>query len=138
MNRSAMQRILGQARNDCAPVVELAPTATAAAPMNHPTVTRPTVQRDPLADLLQTPIRHLTAPLAVASSVLADTIYLVANDAQAASVRATGGVPYRPEEIDVLWALYQVTSPEAWGENLRLIHEAKRRFDGTIIPEAAE
>jgi hypothetical protein len=31
MNRSAMQRILGKGRNDCAPVAVLAPQATAAA-----------------------------------------------------------------------------------------------------------
>jgi hypothetical protein len=65
------------------------------------------------------------------------TIFLVANDDQAALVRATGGVPFAPEEIDVLWALYQVSAPEAWRENLRLVHEAKRRFDGTVIPEGS-
>ena len=90
------------------------------------------VHADPLADLLQTPVRRLTAALPVASSILADTIYLCANDHQAATVRATGGVPYTPEEIDILWELHQAVAPEVWGERLRLIHEAKKRFQGRL------
>lgn len=90
---------------------------------------------DPLADLLQKPIRKLTAPLPIVSSVLACTIHLCANDHQAATVRATGGVPYTPEEIDLLWELHQAVGPEVWAQRLRLIHEAKRRFDGTITTD---
>jgi hypothetical protein len=119
---------------DWAAVAELAPPATAAAPVNRPTVTRPTVQRDPLADLLQTRIRNLTAPLAVASSVLGDTFYLCANDHEAATIRATGGVPYTPQEVDLLWELHQAVKPEVWAERLRLIHEAKKRFQGRLEP----
>jgi hypothetical protein len=92
------------------------------------------VHTDPFADLLQTPIRRLTVPLAVASSILADTIYLCANDHQAATVRATGSVPYTPEEIDILWELHQAVGPEVWAERLRLIHQAKRDFQGRLEP----
>jgi hypothetical protein len=130
-----MQRILGQARNDCAQVAVLAPQAATSAPVNRQTVTRTRVQRDPLADLLQVPVRDLTSPLPVASSVLGDTVFLVANDRQAATVRAKGGIPYTPEEIDILLELHQAVGPEVWGERLKLIHEAKRRFEGTIMPE---
>jgi hypothetical protein len=89
---------------------------------------------DPLADLLRTPIRDLTAPLPVASSTLGETIHLCANDHQAATVRATGGTPYSPQEIDILWELHQAVTPEVWGKRLRLIHAAKRRFEGTLEP----
>jgi len=91
--------------------------------------------QDHLVDLLTVPIRDLKAPLAVASSVLAgDTIYLCANDHQAASVRATGGIPYTPQEIDILWEMHQAVQPEVWAERLRLIHEAKKRFQGRLEP----
>jgi hypothetical protein len=95
------------------------------------------VEPDSLADPLTIPICNLTAPLPLESSVLGEMVYFVANDQQAAVVRAKGGIPYTAEEVDVLWALYQVSAPEAWRENLRLVHEAKRRFAGTIIPEGA-
>ena len=68
------------------------------------------VHPDPLADLLTAPIRNLTTPLAVTSSVLGETIFLCANDSQAATVRATGGIPYTPEEIDILLELHQAVT----------------------------
>lgn len=107
----------------------VASTETATTPAPSPVA-------DPLADLLQTPIRKLAAPLPVASSVLGETIFLCANDIQAASVRATGAIPYTPQEIDLLWELHQAVAPTVWVARLRLIHEAKRRFDGRIVPES--
>jgi hypothetical protein len=83
-------------------------------------------------DPLDTPIRRLTAPLAVKSGALDEIIYLVADDHQAATVRARGGVPYTSEEIDILWQLHQAISPEAWPERLRAIHEGKRQLGGTV------
>ena len=103
----------------------------------HPTPSRPEAPPDHLADLLDTPIHKLTAPLPVESSILGDTIFLVADDYQAATVRARGGVPYTSEEIAVLWELYRSIPPETWPARLRLIHEAKRRFGGSILPEEA-
>ena len=102
------------------------------ADVSHQTPETP--QPDPLADLLATPIRRLTAPLAVASTILADTIFLVANDAQAAAVRVQGGIPYTPPEISLLWELHEAVRPEVWAERLRRIHDAKKRFDGRILP----
>lgn len=133
MNRAAMQRILqGPPTAPAAVVVEPSrPAGGDDLVLHHH-------DADPLADLLRIPIRKLTAPLPVASSILGCTIHLVANDTQAAAVRVQGGIPYTADEIDVLWALHQTTSPEAWGDNLRLIHEAKRRFAGTVIPETQE
>ncbi len=98
----------------------------------HTRATVQAVRLDPLADLLTVPIRSLTAPLPVASSVLGESIFLCANDTQAARIRATGGVPYTPEEVDLLWELYQAVAPEVWAERLRLIHGAKKRFQGKL------
>ena len=114
---------------DWATVAELSGTST-----RPPTVAKADIRPDPLVDLLTCPIRALTAPLGVESSILADTIYLVADDHQAATVRAKGGLPYTPEEVDILWELYQAVRPEVWAERLRLIHEAKKRFHGRVEP----
>ena len=103
-------------------------------PLENSTAQGHEVARDPLADLLAVPIRKLTAPLAVASSVLGETIYLVANDHQASTVRAMGGVPYTPEEIDLLLELHEVVKSEVWAERLKLIHQAKKEFQGTLEP----
>ncbi len=102
-----------------------------------PTITtqepsRPEAPADPLADLLSTPLHKLTAPLALDSSVLGETVWLAANDSQAATVRARGGVPYTPDEIGILWELYQAIGAEIWPARLRLIHEAKRHLGGTV------
>ncbi|MBI4536500.1 MAG: hypothetical protein HY712_00925 [candidate division NC10 bacterium] len=92
---------------------------------------------DPLALLLVTRLDHLAEPLAVVSSVLRETIYLVANDRQAAAVRAKGGTPYTPPEVAILRDLYAAVRPEVWAERLRLIHQAKRTFDGDVRGSAA-
>ena len=116
-------------------VEDLDTKQTASAPTSTVMHTKATVQADTLdslADLLTVSVRKLTAPLAVASSVLDETIFLCANDAQAAGVRASGGVPYTPEEVDLLWELYQAVAPEVWCERLRLIHRAKKRFRGKL------
>ena len=104
------------------------------APVEARAPSRPEAPPDHLADLLDTPIHKLTSPLAVESSVLGDTIYIVANDHQAATVRATGGVPYTPEEVDILWELHEAVKPEVWAERLKFIHEAKKRFQGRLEP----
>ena len=88
---------------------------------------------DPLAGLLPTPLRTLTAPLAVASRVLGCTIYLCANEHQVAAVRAQGGIPYAPEEIELLWELHQAVGPDVWATRLRAIHAAKRSFEGATV-----
>lgn len=113
---------------------QAAKTQSSEGPASLPDPT-PQATTDLLTDPLSIPICDLIAPLPLESSVLDETVFFVANAHQAATVRANGGIPYTPEEVDVLWALYQVTNPEAWREHLRLIHEAKRRFSGTIIPE---
>ena len=98
-----------------------------------PTTTSP----DPQADdetLLKTPLAHLAAPLGVFSSVLGETIYLVANDGQAAAVWAMGGVPYTPPEVAILRELEASATPEVWADRLRLIHRAKRDFQARLVP----
>ncbi len=90
--------------------------------------------RDPLAVLLDTPIRALTEPLEVFSSVLGETVWLVANDRQAAAIQAKGGTAYTPEEVAILRDLYAAVRPDVWAERLRLIHQAKKEFQGRLEP----
>ena len=61
----------------------------------------------------------------------------MADDKQAEAIQAKGGTPYTPPEVAILRDLYAAVRPEVWVERLRLIHQAKKRFDGTIIPEGA-
>jgi hypothetical protein len=92
------------------------------------------VAGDPLAILLGTRLDLLAEPLAVVSAVLGETVFLVANDQQAAAIRAKGGTPYTPPEVAVLRDLYAAVPPEVWAERLKLIHEAKKRFQGRLEP----
>ena len=88
--------------------------------------------RDPLADILATPLKDLTEPLEVASSILGETVCLVANDQQAAAIHAKGGVAYTPAEVAILQDLHAAVPPAVWAERLRLIHRAKREFSGSL------
>ncbi len=114
-------------------VAELAGTGTMMPPVKPTPGNRPLVHPDPLADLLATPLRDLKAPLPVDSAILGERIYFVANDHQAATVRGQGGVAYTPAEVEILWELHQAVAPEVWGRRLKLIHEAKLRFEGAIL-----
>jgi hypothetical protein len=96
----------------------------------------PRVQRDSpailLESLLERPLSSLSEPLEVASTVLGENIFLCANDRQAAAIQAKGGTPYTPPEVAILQDLYAAVRPEVWAERLRLIHEAKKRFQGRL------
>lgn len=98
----------------------------------------PRMQRDSpailLEPLLDRPVTSLSEPLEVASAVLGETVWLCANDHQADAIRAKGGTPYTPPEVAILRDLYAAVRPEVWAERLRLIHEAKKRFDGRLEP----
>ena len=118
---------------DWSAVAELAGTGTMTASMRPTPANRPLVQPDPLSDLLATPLHKLTAPLPVDSAILGERIYFVATDHQAATIREQGGVAYTPAEVEILWELHQAVAPEVWAKRLKLIHEAKRRFEGAII-----
>jgi hypothetical protein len=87
-----------------------------------------------LAALLDSRLRDLTEPLPVASSILGETVWLAANDRQAAAVQAKGGTAYTPEEVAILRDLYAAVKLEVWAERLRLIHQAKREFQGRLEP----
>lgn len=95
----------------------------------------PASHRDPLADLLGTPLKDLPATLEVFSAVLGETIFLVADDAQAAAVWAKGGVPYTPPEVAILRELEAAARPETWADRLRLIHQAKKDFQARLRRE---
>ena len=88
---------------------------------------------DSLARLLATRLDHLQEPLEVASAVLGETVWLVADDRQAAAIRTKGGTPYTPPEVAILRDLYAAVRPDVWAERLRLIHEAKKRFEGRLL-----
>ena len=92
---------------------------------------------DPQADadaMLARPLPGLTEPLEVFSSVLAETVWLVANDQQAAAIQAKGETAYSPEEVAILRDLYAKVRPDVWAERLRLIHQAKKDFQGRLEP----
>ncbi len=76
-----------------------------AEPVTAVTPVTPSPEFDPLARLLTTRLTDLRAPLEVASSVLGETIWLVANDYQAARIQVKGGVAYTPEEVAILGEL---------------------------------
>ena len=90
-------------------------------------------QPDSLVDVCDTPLCELSAPLLVQSSILGERVYFVANDRQAAEVWAKDGIPYSPEEVALLWKLYEAVTPEVWAERLKLIHAAKKAFIGSTI-----
>jgi hypothetical protein len=74
----------------------------------------------------------LAEPLEVASTILGGTVWLVANDRQAAAIRAKGGTPYTPPEVAILRDLYMAVTPEVWAQRLRLIHQTKRELRGIL------
>jgi hypothetical protein len=94
------------------------------------------VQRDSPAILLEPlidrPLVRLSEPLAVASAVLGETVWLVADNTQAKAIEAKGGTAYTPQEVAILRDLYAAVLPEVWAERLRLIHQAKRDFQGRL------
>ena len=94
---------------------------------------RPPLQ-DPLTHIMNMRLDALTEPLAVTSSILGEVIGLVANDEQAAAYQAKGGIGYTPSEVAILRDLCAAVPAELWPERLRLIHQAKRDFQGTLGP----
>jgi hypothetical protein len=62
------------------------------------------------------------------------TVWLVANDRQVEAVHAKGGTAYTPEEVAILRELYAAVKPEVWADRLRLIHQAKKEFQGRLGP----
>lgn len=107
----------------------------AAATPSGPTPAPPSVAdlwRDPLADMLRTPLKDLLAPVEVFSDVLGETIFLVADDAQAAAVWDKAGVPYSAPEVAILLELAASVPPAVWADRLRLIHQAKKDFHATL------
>ena len=89
---------------------------------------------DPLGGLVATKLKDLTEPLPVASTILGETVWFCANDHQAAAIQAKGGTPYTPPEVAILRDLYAAVKPEVWAERLRLIHQAKKEFQGKLEP----
>ena len=80
--------------------------------------------------LLVRPLPPLSEPLEAVSSVLGETVFLVATAAQAAQVAKKGGMAYSPEEVSILDEMARSCPPEEWCRRLKLIHEAKRQFQG--------
>lgn len=81
-------------------------------------------------------IALLTAPVETGygqyhSAVLAADFWVCETEADVAALRAEGEVGYLTEEIWHLQAL-KAQDPETFPDKLRMIHEAKALFDGTI------
>jgi hypothetical protein len=87
-----------------------------------------------LEPLLERPLASLSEPLEVASAVLGETVFFVADEQQAEAIRAKGGTPYTSSEVAILRDLYAAVRPEVCAERLRLIHVAKKRFQGKLEP----
>ena len=121
-----MREDAAQVRRPADPV----PAPTAQGPASPEPVTGP----DTLAAILDTRLDALREPLPVASAILCETIWLCADDRQATAIRAKGGTPYTPPEVAILRDLYAAVKPEVWAERLRLIHHAKKEFQGRLEP----
>jgi hypothetical protein len=87
-----------------------------------------------VAAILDTRLDALREPLPVASAILGETVWLVANDRQAAAIQAKGRTAYTPEEVAILREMYPAVKSEVWAERLRLIHRAKKEFQGKVAP----
>jgi len=92
----------------------------------------PTHESDPFPALLDFRVSEIRAPLEVRSTILGETIWMVANDQQAAEVQAKGGVAYSPEEVAILKELAATVPPAVWADRLKLIHRAKVEFQGWV------
>ncbi len=103
-------------------------------PLPRPSRLCPDLPAVRLETLLACAGPSLSEPLEVASSFLNGTIYLVANDQQAAQVEARGATAYTIEELEILREMMRTCEQQEWGRRLRLIHEAKRTFQGRSEP----
>lgn len=85
-----------------------------------------------------TPIHQLRQPLEVHSAVLGESLSLAANEGQADPLREQGRVVYTSSEIVHLQAALALFALDQRIARLRLIHEAKRLFAGTVIAYARD
>jgi hypothetical protein len=83
--------------------------------------------------LLDTPQAKIERPILIESAYVRDTLYLVANEAQAQEIEHAGGVCYLPGEIRTLLSLASGTDQEGWAVTLRQLHEVKKMFRGSRI-----
>ncbi len=82
--------------------------------------------------LLMTAEQFASAGLVVKiySELLKSEVFLISDPALAKEVE---GVTYTPEEIEVLAKIRYTLKPH-YRERLQKIHEAKKAFDGTLLP----
>ncbi len=109
------------------------PAPAATTPAKAPPPQAPPSAPDPQTAVEDTPIFQLRQPVQVHSALLGETIAFVANDVLAEPLRQQGPVPYMSREIVQLSRIRFHTAPADWPARLRLIHEAKQLFGGTII-----
>ncbi len=130
---SLAKRAEARMREDAAQVrrhADPVPAPTAQGPASP----EPTTGPDSVAAILDTRLDALREPLPVASAILGETLWLCANERQATAIRAKGGTPYTPPEVAILRDLYTAVKPEVWAERLKLIHQAKKEFQGRLEP----
>lgn len=92
---------------------------------------------DQLKELLAlTEVKFRSSRLAIKifSEFLESEIYLVSDPSLASEV---DGVAYTPEEVKALMKIHGSREPH-YKERLQKIHDAKRIFDGKIIPHEGE
>ena len=85
---------------------------------------------DPLTRLLDVPLRSMTKPLEVVTSILGETVWLVANDRQAATIEAEGGTAYTPEEVGILRDPAASVTPEGVGRKAQGDSPGEEGFSG--------
>jgi hypothetical protein len=83
--------------------------------------------------LLDTPQAKIEKPILIESAILRETLYLVANEAQAREIENAGSLCYLPGEIRTLIRLSAGMDEESWKVCLGKIHEVKKIFRGSKI-----
>jgi hypothetical protein len=81
----------------------------------------------------ETPLEDLQEPAHIWSHILGEAVYVCANQAQAALLRAEGKAAYLPAEIRVLHQLKD-RGPATFPEKLRMIHQSKTVFGALVVP----
>jgi hypothetical protein len=84
-------------------------------------------------DLPRTLLSEIKKPILIKSSILNDTLFLVANEAQAQEVEQRGEVAYLPGEIGTLLSNSKGMDEDTLKDYLSKIHATEKVFQGARI-----
>jgi hypothetical protein len=94
---------------------------------------REPISTSEIETLINTPIKELSSPLAVNSSILGEVIYLCPSEESARQIEAETKVAYTPEEIAALSKASKRMNHQDWIVFLKSLHLAKKTFLGSRI-----